>query len=93
MATLQFQKKFLMVIVENKRTQMLCVSYENTYIIELKSHILINKNTISIIKIHNRATHLNKCKIRNKNETVLVNISNSTVKNMFENSMIPKLIQ
>ena len=93
MATLQFQKKFLMVIVGDKRTQMLCVSYENTYIIELKSHILINKNTISIIKIHNRATHLNKCKIRNKNETVLVNISNCTVKNMFENSMIPKLIQ
>jgi hypothetical protein len=93
MATIQFQKRFLMVIVLNKRTQMLCVSYENTYIIELKSHILINKNTISIIKIHNRATHLNKCKIRNKNETVLVNISNSTVKNMFENSMIPKLIQ
>ena len=93
MATIQFQKRFLMVIVLNKRTQMLCVSYENTYIIELKSHILINKNTISIIKIHNRATHLNKCKIRNKNETVLVNISNSTVKKMFENSMIPKLIQ
>ena len=82
-----------MVTVLDKRTQMLCVSYENTYIIELKSHILINKNTISIIKIHNRATHLNKCKIRNKNETLLVNISNSTVKNMFENSMIPKIIQ
>ena len=48
------------------------------------------------------ATHLNKCLIRNKNknETLLVNVSNSTVKNIFENvknvfenGMIPKLIQ
>ena len=93
MATLQFQKKFLMVIVGDKRTQMLCVSYENTYIIELKSHILINKNTISIIKIHNRATHLNKCKIRNKYEILLVNLSNNTVKNIFENGMMPKRFQ
>ena len=51
------------------------------------------KNRISIIKIHNRATHLNKCKIRNKNGTLLVNLSNSTVKNIFENGMMPKLIQ
>jgi hypothetical protein len=37
---------------------------------------------------------LNKCLIRNKNknETLLVNVSNSTVKNIFENGMIPKLI-
>ena len=28
-----------------------------------------------------------------KNETLLVNVSNSTVKNIFENDMIPKLIQ
>ena len=26
-----------------------------------------------------------------KNETLLVNVSNSTVKNIFENGMIPKL--
>ena len=32
-------KMFLMVIVRGKRTQMLRVSYENTYIIKLKSHI------------------------------------------------------
>ena len=44
--------------------------------------------------MHNRATHLNKCLIRNenKNETLLVNVSNSTVTNIFENGMIPKLI-
>ena len=44
--------------------------------------------------MHNRATHLNKCLIRNKNknETLLVNVSNSTVKNIFESGMIPKLI-
>jgi hypothetical protein len=44
---------------------------------------------------NNRATHLNKCLIRNKNknETLLVNVSNSTVKNIFENGMIPKLMQ
>ena len=54
------------------------------------------------ISIHNNATHLNKCLIRNKNknETLLVNVTNSTVKNIFENvknifknGMIPKLIQ
>jgi septum formation inhibitor-activating ATPase MinD len=41
------------------------------------------------------ATHLNNCLIRNKNknETLLVNVSNSTVKNIFENGMIPKLMQ
>jgi septum formation inhibitor-activating ATPase MinD len=46
-------------------------------------------------KIHNRATHLNKSLIRNKNKngTLLVNVSNSTVKNIFENGMIPKLIK
>ena len=45
--------------------------------------------------MHNRATHLNKCLIsnKNKNETLLVNVSNSTVKNIVENGMIPKLIQ
>jgi hypothetical protein len=32
-------------------------------------------------------------KIKNKNETLLVNVSYSTVKNIFENGMIPKLIQ
>jgi hypothetical protein len=37
MATLQFQKKFLTVIVRDKRTR--CYSYENTYIKELKSRI------------------------------------------------------
>ena len=41
------------------------------------------------------ATHLNKWLIRNKNknETLLDNVSNSTVKNIFENGMIPKLIK
>jgi hypothetical protein len=41
------------------------------------------------------ATHLNNCLIRNKNkkETLLVNVSNNTVKNIFENGMIPKLMQ
>ena len=53
-----------------QKTQMLRVSYENTYIIELKSHIQINKNTITIMKIHNRAAHLNKCKIKKENETL-----------------------
>ena len=52
--------------------------------------------------MHNRAAHLNKCLIRNKNtnETLLVNVTTSTVinifenvKNIFENGMIPKLIQ
>ena len=40
------------------------------------------------------ATHLNNCLIRNKNknEILLVNVSNSTVKNIFENGMIPKLM-
>ena len=28
---------------------------------------------------------------KNKNETLLVNVSNSTVKNIFENGMMPKL--
>ena len=56
MATLQFQNKFLTANVRDKRTR--CYSYENTYIKELKSHIQINKNTITIISIHNRATHL-----------------------------------
>ena len=32
-------KMILMIIVRGKRTQMLRVSYENTYIIKLKSHI------------------------------------------------------
>jgi hypothetical protein len=30
---------------------------------------------------------------KNKNETLLVNVSNSTVKNIFENGMIPKVIK
>ena len=93
MATLQFQKTFLTVNVRDKRTR--CYSYENTYIKELKSHISINKNTTAIILIHNRATHLNRCLIRNKNknETLWVNVTNSTVNNIFLNGMIPKLIQ
>ena len=39
------------------------------------------------------ATHLNKCKIKNKNEILLVNVSNSTVNYIFENGMIHKHIQ
>ena len=39
------------------------------------------------------ATHLNKCKIKNKNGTLLVNVSNSTVKYVFETGMIHKHIQ
>jgi hypothetical protein len=63
------------------------------YLREAVVVITHNENTISIITIHNWATHLNRCKIRNKNETLLVNVLNSTVKNIFENGMIPKLIQ
>ena len=44
MSILQFQKKFLTVNVQEKRTK--CYSYENTYIKQLKSHIKINKSTI-----------------------------------------------
>ena len=47
--------------------------------------------------VTHKNTYINKClplvKNKNKNETLLVNVSNSTVKNIFENGMIPKLIQ
>ena len=89
MATLQFHKKFVTVNVRDKRTR--CYSYKNTCIKELKFHIQINKSTITIIYIHSRATHLNKCLIRNKykNETLLVKVSNSTVKNIFKTVCYP----